>query len=258
MTGAWAVLKKDFASHHRSWTGVLVLFAFLLISGIFFTLFVLGYSQLSLEASREAFQNVEGVSLTAFILGAFYLNMGVLLLFLAPLLTMRSLAEEKRTGTLELLFTYPLSDFEIVLGKYLALVAGFTVLFLPTLAYVGVLLWLKASLDGGILAASSTGFLLLGASFLAAGLFFSALTENQILAAGLTFAFLLLFWVSEWLIGFLPGPWDQSLAALTPFVHFRDFSLGVVDFSDLTYFFCFIAFFLFLTLRVVESRNWKV
>lgn len=257
MTGSWALLKKDFASYFRSWVGVLTLFGFLIMSGIFFTLFVLGYGQLSLEAARQAYEGIGDITLTGFIMGAFLLNLGVLLLFLVPLLAMRSLAEEKRSGTLELLYTYPLTDFEIVLGKYLSLLTQLFLLFLPTLAYVLVVKFLKAKVDWGIIAGGSLGFILLGASFLSLGLFFSSLTENQIIAAGLTFTSLMLLWMLEWLVGFLPPVWNTRFGALAPFAHFRDFSLGVVDLTDVSYFLCMIVFFFFLTLRVVESRNWK-
>lgn len=257
MTGAWAILKKDFSSYYRSWVGVLVLFAFLLISGIFFTLFLFSYSQLSLAAARQAYEGIQGLSLTAFIMGAFLLNLGVLFLFLAPLLSMRSLAEEKRFGTLELLYTYPLSDSEIVAGKYASLLAQLALLFLPTLTYLGVIRWLGPRLDGGVVLGGTLGFFLLGAAFLAVGLYFSSLTENQMLAGGLTFTSLLMLWMLEWLTGFLPAPWGFRLGALSPFVHFRDFSMGVLDLTDVGYFLGFIAFFFFLTLRTVETRNWK-
>lgn len=257
MNGAWVILKKDFGSYYRSWVGVLTLFSFLVVAGIFFTLFVLGYSQLSLEAAREAYQGVEGLSLTGFIMGAFLLNLGVLFLFLAPLFTMRSLAEEKRVGTLELLYTYPLSDFEIVLGKFLALTAQLALLFIPTLAYVAVIPVLGGSLDWGVILSGTLGFFLLSTSFLALGLFFSSLTENQILAAGSTFASLMILWMLEWFTSFLPPPWGFRLSALSPFGHFRDFSLGILDLTDIVYFLCLSSFFFFLTLRVVESRNWK-
>lgn len=255
--GVWVILKKDSASFFRSWVGVLVLFAFLLLSGIFFTLFVLTYGSLSIEAARQGYQGVESLSLTGFVMGAFLLNLGVLLLFLVPLVTMRSLAEEKRVGTLELLYTYPLSDFEIVLGKYLALLAELAILFAPTLSYVAILFSLGGKVDGGVVASGSLGFFLLGASYLAMGLVFSSLTENQILAAGLTFTLLIAFWILEWLTGLVPGSWGDRFGALSPFVHFRDFPLGIIDLTDVAFFLAAISFFLFLTLRVVEARQWK-
>lgn len=257
MTGFRALLKKDFTSYCRSWAGVLVLFVFLLISGIFFTLFVLSYSQLSMEAAQRAYEGIEGLSLTGFIMGAFYRNLGALFLFLSPLLSMRSFSEERRGRTLELLYTYPLGDFEIVLAKYLALLAQLALLFLPTFLYAALVGLLGSRLDTGVILCGALGFFLLAASFLSTGLFFSSLTENQIVAGALSFAFLMALWVLEWLSGFLPVPWSYWLGALTPFRHFRDFTLGILDLSDLVYFLCLSAFFLFLTLRVVETRNWK-
>ena len=150
-----------------------------------------------------------------------------------------------------------LSDFEIVLGKYLALLAQLAFLFLPTLSYVGVLRALHVNVDYGMILAGVLGFFLLGSSFLAIGLLFSALTESQVLAASLTFVSLLGLWMLEWFTGFLPYPWNTRLGILSPFFHYRDFSLGIVDLADVTYFLCLIAFFFFLSLRVVETRNWK-
>ena len=257
MTGAWAIVKKDFGSYVRSWVGVLSFSSFLLLAGIFFMLFLLGYHQLSLEAARQSYEGAEGLGLTGFILGAFILNLGVVILFLTPLLSMRSLAEEKRSGTLELLFTFPLSDFEIVLGKYLSLFLQLVMLLLPTFIYAGIVWMLGAKLEWGVVLSGSLGFLLLGSAFLAVGLFFSSLTENQIVAATLTFVFLLGSWVLEWVTSLLPGPAAPRAGLFSPFVHYRDFPLGIIDFTDVTYFLAVILFFFFLTQRVVETRNWK-
>ena len=255
--GAWVLLKKDFFSFYRSWVGVLVLFAFLLVAGIFFTLFVLGYSSLSVEAARQGYEGLGRMNLTGFVMGAFLLNLGVLFLFLAPLMSMRSLAEEKRSGTLELLYTYPVSDFEIVMGKYGALLAQLATLFFPTLAYLGVLHLLGGRIDFGIVFSGTLGFFLLGAAYLAMGLFFSSVTENQMLAGGLSFSLLMVFWVLEWLAGLAPRPWGTGLSAFSPFVHYRDFALGIVDLQAVVFFLSAAAFFLFLALRTVETRNWK-
>jgi ABC-2 type transport system permease protein len=227
------------------------------MSGVLFTVFLLTYSQLSLEAANQAYEGIQGISLTVFVLGAYLLNLGVLFLFLAPLLSMRSLAEEKKVGTLELLYTLPLSDFEIVLGKYAALLAKFGLFLLPTLTYPLVLIVLGARVDAGVFLSGLLGLFLLGATFLAIGLFFSSLTENQILAAGLTFALLVGLWMGEWFTSFLPLAWHARISALSPFVHFRDFSLGILDLKDLVYFLGTIGFFFFVTLRTVGTRNWK-
>ena len=257
MTGAWAIVKKDFGSYSRSWVGVLGLSSFLLIAGTFFTLFLLGYSRLSFEAARKSYEGIEGLGPTGFVLGAFLLNLGIIFLFLTPLLAMRSLAEEKRMGTLELLYTFPLSDLEIVLGKYLSLLAQLFFLGLPTLIYAAILRTLGAKVEWGIVCSGLLGFFLLGATFLSAGLFFSSLTENQIISAGVTFLFLLGVWILEWAASFLPNPLGPRVSLLSPFVHYRDFPLGIVDFSDVAYFLVTILFFIFLTHRVVEARNWR-
>ncbi len=257
MSGIWPIFKKDFVSLFRSWTGVFATSAFLLIAGIFFTFFLLAYSQLSMEAARQAYEGIQGLNLTRFVMGAFILNLGVLFLFIAPLLSMRCITEEKKTGTLELLYTYPLSDLEIVLGKYLSLLAQLALLFLPTLTYLGVLRVLGIKVDLGVVGAGVIGFFLLGATFLALGMFYSSLTENQIASAGLSFLTLMGLWILEWVAGFLPRPWSRWLNLASPFFNFRDFPLGVIDLSSLTYFLCAIALFFFLTLRAVETRNWR-
>jgi ABC-2 type transport system permease protein len=257
VTGVWSLFKKDFATVYRSWIGVLVMFSFLLISGIFFTFFLLAYNQISMEAARQSYQGMEGMSITRLVMGTFFLNLGVLFLFLAPLLSMRPLAEEKRFGTLELLYTYPLGDLEIVLGKFLALLGQLVLLLLPTLTYLGVLRILGVRADLGVIGGGLLGYFLLGSCYLAVGLFFSSLTENQILAAGLTFVSLLGLWMLEWVSSFLSRPWGPRLTAFSPFVHFRDFPMGVVDLGDVSYFLCMTSFFLFVTLRVIETRNWR-
>lgn len=253
----WAILKKDLGSFCRSWVGVLALSSFLLIAGIFFTLFLLAYTQLSFEAARRGYQEMRGLTLTAYTFGGLFLNLGVVLIFLAPLLSMRSVAEEKRTGTLELLYTYPLSDFSIVAGKYGALVAQFALMSLPMLSYLGVMKLLGVHLDYGIVGTAVLGFFLAGCAFLAIGLFFSSVTENQMIASSLTFVTLLGLWLLEWASGFLPRPWANGFAALSPFIHFRDFSMGIIDMKDVVYFLAVIGFSFFVTLRVVETRNWK-
>lgn len=257
MTGAWALFRKDFNSFCRSWIGVLAVASFLFLAGLFFILFLMGYAQISMEGAGRGYEGLDGLNLTGFVMGGVLLNLGIVILFFAPLLSMRSLAEEKRMGTLELLYTYPLSDWEIVAGKYLTLLAELALLFLPTVTYAGVMGSLGVDLDWGIVAAGMIGFFLLGSAFLAIGLFFSTLTENQIVAASVTFAFLLGLWVLEWITGFLPRPWSVRLAAFSPFVHFRDFSLGILDVSDMVYFVALCLFFLFMSLRVIETRNWK-
>jgi ABC-2 type transport system permease protein len=178
-------------------------------------------------------------------------------MMIVPLLTMRLLAEEKRTGTAELLFTYPLTDWGVILGKYLAALLVFLVFLLLTagnaLAFATV-----ASIDWGALASGYLGLILLGGSFLALGLFVSSLTENQIIAAVTAFGLLLLFWIIGWYQEVGGGSAiGRVLHFLSMMDHYETFTRGVIDTRDLIYYLSFIYFFLFLTKRQLESRRWR-
>jgi ABC-2 type transport system permease protein len=185
-----------------------------------------------------------------------FATLAVVLLLLVPLLTMRLLAEEKRAGTAELLFTYPLTDWAIILGKFLAalliyaIFLGFTVVYPLAFSAVG-------RLDWGALAAGYLGLFLLGGACLSLGLFASSLTENQIIAAVTGFALLLLFWIIGWQQDIGAPGWGGFFAALSMMDHYDSFIRGVIDTRDLVYYLSFIYFFLFLTKRQLESRRWR-
>ncbi len=257
MKNALVLARKDFESYVHSWAGVLVSVFFLLIAGIFFSFFVLGYAKISLEAAKGAYETVQGLGLTRFVFSSFFLNMGSLLIFWVPLLSMRAFAEERKQETLELLFTYPLSDFEIVWGKFLALLGFLKMLLLPTLVYVLILSKLGGDLDWGPVAIGYAGFLLLGSAYLSLGLFISSLADSQIVSAIVTFGCLLIFWILDWVAGVTDGFWAHFFSALSPLDHFREFTFGVLDLSHIAYFVFFHFYFLFLTLRSIETRHWK-
>lgn len=257
MKNAIRLARREAGSFINSWTGVLLFVFFLLIAGIFFSLLVISYAQISKEAARNVYEGLRGLGLTRFVFGSFFLNLNIVLAFIVPILSMRVLAEEKRSGTLELLFTYPFSDFEIVWGKFLGLVWIFELLFLPTVAYLGVVHWLGGSLDWRPIAIGYLGFWLLGNAYLALGLFVSSLTESQVTSAVVTFACLLGFWVMDWAVNVSTGFWAHFFTMVSPLRHYREFALGILDLSHVVYFCFFNFFFLFLTLRSIETRNWK-
>lgn len=257
MRNAFALARKDAASYFRSWTGALLFVFFYLMAGIFFVLLVLSYSKISFEASKTTYESVRGLGLTRFVFSSFFLNIGSILIFLVPLLAMRSFAEERKMQTLELLYTYPFNDFEIVWGKFLGLVWFFELLFLPTLGYLGIVHWLGGSIDWGPILIGYLGFWLLGNAYLSLGLFVSSLTDNQMVAALITFASLIVFWILEWVSGVMDGTWAHFFAMLSPLNHYREFTLGILDLSHVVYFCFFHFYFLFLTLRSIETRNWK-
>jgi ABC-2 type transport system permease protein len=184
------------------------------------------------------------------------LNITVVFLFLLPLITMRTYAEEKRSGTIELLLTSPLTDLEIVLGKFLGALALYGVMVALTLIHFG-LLFAFGRPEWKPLATAYLGLLLFGGCFIALGLFISSLTRNQIVAGAATFGVFLLLWVVDW-IGESMGPTGQAiLKYLSMTEHLEDFVKGVIDTKHLVYYLSFIAFGLFLTVRSVDTERWR-
>jgi len=183
-------------------------------------------------------------------------NVTILILFLMPMVTMRTYSEEKRSGTIELLLTSPLTDTQIILGKFLGVLGLYGALLGITLIHTGVLFiygspaW-KPVLTGYL------GLFLMGASFLSVGLLISSLTKNQIVAGIATFSVVLMLWVINWMGSFV-GPTTQAvLAHLSITDHLEDFARGVLDTKHLVYYLSFIAFGLFLTAKAVDSERWR-
>jgi ABC-2 type transport system permease protein len=184
------------------------------------------------------------------------LNVTVVFLFLLPLITMRTYAEEKRSGTIELLLTSPLTDLEIVLGKFLGALALYAVMVALTLVHFG-LLFAFGTPEWKPLATAYLGLLLFGGCFIALGLFISSLTKNQIVAGAATFGVFLLLWVVDWISESM-GPTGQAiLKYLSMTDHLEDFVKGVIDTKHLVYYLSFIAFGLFLTVRSVDTERWR-
>ena len=180
----------------------------------------------------------------------------VIFILLAPTLTMRLIAEEAKLGTIELLLTSPVRDWEIIIGKYLASLVFFLFLLAMTGFYV-ILLFVFASPDPGPIYAGYLGLALYGAAALAIGMLTSTLTNNQIVAAVVAMGILLvLFFTTQAadVIGGLPGEIIVELGMKT---HFDDFDRGVIDTKHIVYYVSVIAFFLFLSVRALESRRWR-
>lgn len=176
----------------------------------------------------------------------------VVLLFLIPLITMRLYAEEKRSGTIELLLTSPLTDFEIILGKFLGSLALYAALILITFMYIGVL-FLYGNPNGKPLVANVLGLSLYGAALLALGMWISTFTKNQIVAGVVGMVVFLLLYILHWgeeVAGRTVGP-VLSYAALS--THLDNFAKGVIDLGDVIFFLSLIALGLFLTARSVEA-----
>lgn len=241
----FTVFKREISSFLSSLIAYIVIVVFLLVTGLFMWVFpdysLLDYGYASLDQ--------------LFVIGPW------LFMFLIPAITMRFFSEEKRTGTIELLFTKPVTDLQIILGKFLA---GFTLVFfaiLPTLLYA-VTLWYLAdpvgNIDTGGIIGSYIGLLLLGGVFVSIGLFASALTDNQIVAfiLGLFLCFFLYSAFDSLKLLNLPVKTQLILEQLGISSHFYAMSKGVLDTRDLVYFGSVIALFVALTKMVLESRKW--
>lgn len=257
MKNALTLARKDFASYFRSWTGTFLFIFFFVIAGVFFSILVISYAKISMDAQQNAYEGVQGLGLTRFVFSSFFLNLSVVLMFIVPLLSMRAISEERRHETLELLYTYPLSDFEIVFGKIIALVWFFELMMLPTALYAGVLYWLGGDMQWKVILLGYLGFWLLGNAYLALGLFISSISDSPVLSGILTFGVLTVFWILEWIVSIADGQTAHILSILSPLTHYREFTLGIFDLSNVVYFVFFNFYFLFLTLRSIEVRNWK-
>ncbi|MCM8774755.1 MAG: ABC transporter permease subunit, partial [Candidatus Omnitrophica bacterium] len=173
------------------------------------------------------------------------------------LITMRSFAEERKLRTVELLFTYPFSDFDIVWGKFVGMAWFFILLSAPMFGYLLLLYWLGGEFDWGPVLTGFLGFWLLGNAYLALGLFISSLTDNQVVSAVVTFGCLVVLWIFDWVASVADGRLALFFSSLSPLSHYREFTLGILDLSHGVYFCFFLFYFLFLALRSVETRNWK-
>lgn len=255
MKGTVVMLKKELYIIFASPIFYAAAFIFFLVGGYFFYSNVVYFNILCLQAATNPFLS-EKLNLTHMAVTPFFEDMAVILLLMLPLITMRLYAEERRSGTIELLFTYPVSDFATLAGKFLAALVVLCVMLVGTLPYM-LLLESFASLDWGVVLSGYMGVLLLGASFISLGIFTSSVTENQIVAAVLSFGALLFFWGLGW-ARTVAGPlMGKVLAHISIVTHLDPFTEGLLDSRDLLFYVMFTLFWLLLTLRFLDARYWR-
>jgi len=182
--------------------------------------------------------------------------MTTLFLFIVPMLTMRLLAEEQRSGTIELLLTSPVRDWEVVLGKYLASIALILVILGLTLYYPFVMSRF-GNPDIGPILSGYVGLFLLAAALASLGLLASSLTQNQIVAVIIGLSLGIFFWISESIADFVGTPLASIFSAVSLRPYFPDFAMGIIDTRNVIFYLTFVAIALFLTIRSVESRRWR-
>ena len=183
-------------------------------------------------------------------------NMGFILLFIVPVLTMRILAEDRKNGTEVLLITSPASITSMVVGKYLAVCFVSLVLTLLSLIYPIVLLAFGATFTAGLVG-GYIGFILLGMTFISVGVFCSSLTESQVVAVIVSYVMLLIMWLAGSLGGMLGGFAAKVLGWFSLLTRYEDFTRGILGLSPVVYYLSFITVFLFITIRVIEKRRWS-
>ena len=255
MHGFFAVFRKEISNFFVSPIAYSVIAIFLLVSGFFFWANVSFMSLISLQAAGNP-MIAERINLTDLVIRPLMQNMSIILLFVMPLLTMRLFSEEKKSGTIELLLTYPIDDSAFVFGKFLSALALLLIMLLGTFSFP-ILLSSVAQPDFGVLLSGYLGLFLMGASFMALGTFISSLTENQVVAGAISFGAALLFWVLSWTASFVGESTGVVLRQLSILEHLESFNKGILSVSDLSFFILFIAFFVFLSLRSLETHRWR-
>ncbi len=247
MRGVLATVGRELRSYFMSPLGWVVATGFLFFNGWSFYIILDHLNRPDLPAGLTPFDAFFGGTI-------FY---WLLVLFVGPVLTMRLVAEERRSGTLEMLLTAPITEGQVVLGKFLAAFLFYVFLWLPSLVYVA-LLAKQLPLDWGPVTASYLGTFAVGAMFLSIGVFTSAVTRNQVVAAVLSFALTFIFFATIFLEELVNDPkLRDAVQYLNLYQHLDEFSKGIVDSRRLVYYVSVTAFFLFLSTRALEAGKGK-
>jgi gliding motility-associated transport system permease protein len=255
MSNIAAIAHKELKSYFASPIAYVVLGFWAFMYGWFFINMLNFFVRQSLQMNQFA-QGPSAVNVNQMLIRPVLQNVTILLLFLMPMVTMRTYAEEKRSGTMELLLTAPLTDFQIIMGKFLGALALWAVMLAISLIHIG-LLFVYGRPEWKPIVTAYLGLLLMGGSFISLGLFISSLTKNQIVAGVVTFMVFLFLWVLTW-IGSFSGPTvDKLTEYLSIVTHYDDFGKGVVDTTHIIYYLSFITFGLFLTAKSVDTERWR-
>lgn len=254
MKNVLIICRKELGSYFVSPIAYLLLTMFSLIFGFFFwnSLAFFVFRGMEMQMSGQEFP----MNLNEMIIRPLLSNTSVIGLFFIPMITMRLFAEEKRTGTIELLATSPVRDIEIILGKWLAAI-GLYACMLAVTALNFAFLFEYGNPDWKPLLIGYLGLLLQAGALLAIGTFVSTLTKNQIIAGAVTFGVCLLLWVVEWVGGYESATWARVLAYMSVITHFESFAKGVLDSKDALFYVSLIFLGLFLTARSMESLRWR-
>jgi ABC-2 type transport system permease protein len=254
MKNVLLICKKEFKGYFTSPIAYLLMAFFALIFGFGFYTATRDVMRFSLQAQMMGQQ--QPTNLNDQIIRPLLGFASTIALFLIPMITMRLVAEEKKTGTIELLLTSPINDIEIILGKWLGAMMLFLCILGMSMIDVAMLFaWGKPDLQPVLVA--YLGLILQGGCLLAIGTFISTLTKNQIIAGGVTFFVCLLLWLLSWFTAFDSTVTSQVISYLSIITHFDNFAKGLLSLKDVVFYCSMIFFALFLTARSMESLRWR-
>ncbi|HXH28793.1 MAG TPA: ABC transporter permease subunit [Candidatus Polarisedimenticolia bacterium] len=280
MRNTLAIAWREVRTYFTSPLAYVVIGVFLALSGYIFWASLVRFSELCLQLSGNPMYRQQ-LNVNDMVIRPLFGTIGIIFLLMIPVITMRLLAEERKNGTSELLFTCPVTSGEVVLGKYLGAAVLLLVMIAVTVCYPLLISFAGANPDLKPALVGSLGVLLMGLSFLGVGLLISSLTENQIVAAVGAFGALLFLWIMNWiadaakitLAGLMNtlslGLWQKAglgtggpslgdlLNRMSIIEHMQDFRKGIVDSEHVVFYLTFIFLTLFLTQRVIESRRWR-
>jgi gliding motility-associated transport system permease protein len=256
MTNILAIAQKELKAYFSSPIAYIVIGFWSLLYGYFFVAILQYFVRQSMQMNQFGMQGPQSMNVNQQLIRPLLQNVNILVLFLMPMVTMRTYAEEKRSGTIELLLTSPVTDFQIIIGKFLGAMALYACMLAVTLIHIGLLFYYGHP-EWKPIVTTYIGLLLFGGCFVSLGLFISSLTKNQIVAGMVTFAVFLLLWIITW-IGSFSGPTvDKVTQYISILDHLDDFGKGVLDTTHLIYYLSFITFGLFLTAKSVDSERWR-
>ena len=253
MRNILAIAGKELRSYFASPIAYIIIGLFALLFGWFFYVYLHVFVE---QSQRMSMMGGGNVNVNEQMIRGVLQNASVIILFIMPMITMRTYSEEKRSGTIELLLTSPVTDAEIILGKFLGALGLYVVMLAVTLVYMAIL-FIYGNPEWKPLLAAYLGLLLMGGAFIALGLMISSTTNNQIVAGVITFVVFLLLWIVGW-FGDSAGPWMGPLTSwLSITEHFDDFSKGIIDTKHVLYYVSLITFGLFLTAKSVDTERWR-
>ena len=251
------IFKREVRHYYTSPIAYVVIVIFTAVFGFLYFRNLTYYSQLSYQLMQNPYYP-QRIDLVMAVFAPLFSSNSIIFLLVIPPLSMRLFAEEKKSGTIELMFTYPVKDIQMVLGKGLASLT--VLLVMLALSVPGVFMAFKfaGSWEWGPVLSGYLGMFLMGVSFLSLGILISALSENQIVALIISYGALLAFWFLGWAID--PNSGKKMADVLTEFSiiqHLDNFIKGVIDTRDVVYYVLFIFTCVFLTASVLESKRWR-